>query len=65
MENMITLTEAAEILGISHEAVRRLCLRGTLGYVRRGGRYWLRREAVLLRSNQSLANDLKTGRAHV
>lgn len=42
MDNYLSLREVAARLGISHEAVRRLCHRGTLAHVRRAGRMWVR-----------------------
>ena len=46
MENYFTLSEAAAHLGVSHEAVRRLCHRGTLAHVRKSGRLFVKRVDV-------------------
>ena len=44
MENWMSLDEVARFVGVSHEAVRRKCLRGRLAYVRKGGRRLVLRE---------------------
>lgn len=46
MENYLTLREVAAMLKITTEAVRRLCHRGTLAHVRKGGRMYVRRDVV-------------------
>lgn len=52
MENYFTLREASERLGVSHEAVRRLCHRGSLEHVRFKGRMLVRKSSVIDRERQ-------------
>ena len=44
MENWLTIDEVAALAGVSNEAVRRKCLRGSLAYVRKGGRRFIRQD---------------------
>lgn len=41
--NLLSLKQAAKLLGVSTEAVRRLCERGTLAFTEIDGRKFVRR----------------------
>jgi len=53
MEKLIGLKEAAVRLGVSSEAVRRLCHRGTMAHVRIAGRLFVRIEEVDRRAKEA------------
>jgi excisionase family DNA binding protein len=57
MENWIPLTDAAEILGVTSEAVRRLAHRGTVAHLRMGGRLFVRKSEVERRARKVPANS--------
>lgn len=44
--DLITAADAAKRLGISHAQVTRLCLNGTLDYLRIGSRYAIDRQSL-------------------
>jgi excisionase family DNA binding protein len=57
MENYYSLTVAAAKLGVSVEAVRRLCHRGTLRHVRWSGRIMVARVEVDSRASGTPHNS--------
>ena len=57
MENWISLKQAAEILEVSVEAVRRLCHRATLGHRRMGGQMFVHVVEVRRRASERPASS--------
>jgi hypothetical protein len=57
MENFISLAEAARILRVTPEAVRRLCHRATILHIRMGGRLFVRKSEIERRARQTPSNS--------
>jgi excisionase family DNA binding protein len=57
IDNYITTNEAAEILDVTAEAVRRHARNGRFGALKRGGIWWLEHEAILEYKRRTAGQD--------